>query len=46
MYFINTGIRGTVGLKTLSFSKVRNLLSVGFHVLSWFLMVLRGTLSH
>jgi hypothetical protein len=46
MYFINTGIRGTGGLKTFSFAKVRNLLRVGFHVFSWLLMVLRWTLAH
>jgi hypothetical protein len=45
LYLTNTGILGMMGLKTLSFAKARTLLSIGFHIFSWFLMMLRQTFA-
>jgi hypothetical protein len=45
LYFTNTCILGMMGLKTLSFAKARTLLIIGFHIFSWFLMMLRQTFA-
>jgi hypothetical protein len=34
-YFTNTGILGMMGLKTLLYAKVRNLLRVNFNIFNW-----------
>jgi hypothetical protein len=39
-YFTNTGILGMMGLKTVLFAKVRNLLRVDFNIFNWPLMEL------
>ncbi len=44
-YLTNIGILGMMGLKTLSFAKARPLLTVGFLIFSWLLVVLREVLD-
>jgi hypothetical protein len=39
LIFTNIGILAMMRLKTLSFAKARNLLTVNFNIFSWFLVV-------
>ncbi len=45
LHLFNTGILRMMRLKTFSFAKAMTPLSVGFHIFSWILKVLRGTLA-
>ncbi len=39
LHFTNIGILAMMRLKTLSFARARNLLTVNFNIFSWFLVV-------